>query len=143
MPKRVHPKINRQKAAELLEKAKQEEAKRYMEIGSLFAAAFLGEKPKTNGGFEEFRQKAAKILDRKTKKQPSPAEMRTTAGAMAKEAEQEEARRKQQIGDKLLQMLSEMQETKPGPGADAQALSQINTANLKKIKTVAEQIWKE
>lgn len=142
MPKKVNPKIQRKKAAELLEHAKQEEASRYREVGELFSKTYLVDKPKPVT-LEDFKAKASKILERTTKKNPSPKEMVATAQEMVQEAEQDEAQRKQEIGDQVLKMLSKMQETKPGPGADPQALAQINTANLKQIKAVAEQIWQE
>jgi hypothetical protein len=92
---------------------------------------------------EDFKNKAAKILERKTKKNPSPKEMVAIADEMVKEAEQDEARRKQQIGDQVLKMLSKMQESNPTADSDPQALAQINTVSIKQIKAVAEQIWQE
>jgi hypothetical protein len=142
MPKKVHPKIQRQKAAELLEKAKQEEARRYQEVGELFSKTYLANKPKPVT-LEEFKAKAAKILERGSKKAPAPNDMMAMADEMVQEAEKEEAERKQRIGDQVLQMLSKMKESEPGAGADPQVLAQLKTANLKEIQTMAEDIWQE
>lgn len=143
MSKKEHPTIRRKKAAQLLEEAKQEQEKRYMEIGKLFTDTYLGEKPKTNGNFDEFKQKAANILDRTTKKNPSPKDLETQAAEMVKQAEEEESQRKQAIGEQLLDLLGKMQQAEKKAGMDPQALSQIKTANLKEIQTMADQIWRE
>ncbi|MGD9369231.1 MAG: hypothetical protein PVH87_26220 [Desulfobacteraceae bacterium] len=142
MAKKLNPKIRRQKAAELLEQAKQEEANRYKEVGELFSKTYLVDKPKPVT-LEDFKAKAAKILERKTKKNPSPKEMVATAQEMVQEAEQDEAQRKQEIGDQVLKMLSKMKETKPTPGADPQAVANMAKANLSQIEALAEQIWQQ
>lgn len=142
MAKKVSPKVRRQKAAKLLEQAKEEEASRYREIGELFKKTYLTDKPKPVT-LEDFKDKAAKILERTTKKKPSPNEMAAMAEEMVKQAEQDEAQRKQQIGDQVLKMLNKMQEQKPVPGADPQAIANMDKANLNQIKTLAEQIWQQ
>jgi predicted unusual protein kinase regulating ubiquinone biosynthesis (AarF/ABC1/UbiB family) len=130
MPKKIHPKIRRQKAAELIEKAKLEEQKRYAEIGQLYVSTFLNGKAKTNGNFEEFKQKAEKILNNSTKKQPSPQNLQATAKTMYQEAEEEEAERQRQIGQNLLQILDKRP---PGPANSV----------VSEIEKMASQIWME
>lgn len=142
MPKKVNPKIQRKKAAELLEQAKQKEASRYREVGELFSKTYLVDKPKPVT-FEDFKAKAAKILERTSKKNPSPTEMVAMAEVMVQEAEQDEAQRKQEIGDQVLKMLSKMKEAKPTPGADPQAVANMAKANLSQIEALAEQIWQQ
>ncbi len=125
MPKRVHPNAQREKAAKLLEEAKKEQAKRYTEIGRLFAETFLGEKPKNNHSFDQFKEKAANIISRSTKKVPSPAGLKDMASALVKEAEQEEAERKQEIGENILKMLKDLPPDKQDP----------------RIKAMVQDIW--
>ncbi len=128
MPKKEHPKIRRQKAAELLEKAKEEEIKRCTKIGEMFAARFLKGKPKNGGKVEEFIPKAAKIYNQKAS---SPKEMRASAATMIKEAEQEEASRQQMIGEQLLQALKDMPQGEQG------------LEKMQQIKTMATKIWQD
>ncbi len=128
MAKKEHPKIRRQKAAELLEKAKEEEAKRCTKIGEMFAARFLNGKPKNGGTFEDFILKVSKIYNQKAS---SPKEMRSAAANLVKEAEQEEASRKQMIGDQLLQALQKMP-------TDDKKLEKIQ-----EIQAMAMKIWQQ
>ncbi len=128
MPKKEHPKARRQKAAELLEKAKEEEAKRCTKIGEMFAARFLKGTPKNGGTLDEFIPKAAKIYNQKAS---SPKEMRVVAAKMIKEAELDEAGRKQMIGEQLLQALKNMPQGEQG------------LEKMKQIKVMATKIWQD
>jgi hypothetical protein len=144
MSKKMNPAIRRKKAAELLEQAKKEKAKRFKELGELFSKTYLSNNSKSaNVSLEDFKAKAEKILHRNSKKTPSPGQLQAMADEMVKKAEQEEAQRKQRIGEHVLDMLNKMQELKPGTAVDPQKLAQINAAHLKQIKAVTEQIWQQ
>lgn len=127
---RIHPKIRRQKAAELLQKAKELEYKRFAEIGELFVSSFLsGKKQNGNGNFDEFRRKAEGILNKSSKKQQNPSEIKAASHAMVQAAIDEENDRKKLIGEKLLELLKQ----KPKEGDN----------KLMNIHKMAIQIWQD